>query len=207
MALIMYLNKAPRYKNIVTDQYESIPAKDIILVEKYFNWGMARDSGKYSCDTLEEWCGIPESELPHKYIVNYYGEHFTVKKTYSELAGENERHAIFEHLARIVKANQIFNWFVKNIMNNSMTMEYYEVSKEQLESLLQTCKKVLDGENVNENAAMELLPLMQEGGYFFGTNSYNEIYTSQVISVIGIVENILATTNFEKETIYFNAVW
>lgn len=207
MALIMYLKKAPRYKNIITDQYESIPAKDIILIEKYFNWGMAREDGKYSCDTLEEWCGVSESELPHKYIVNYYREYFTVKKTHSEIAGENERHAIFEHIARIAKANQIFNWFVKNVMNGSMTMEHYEVSKEQLESLFETCNSVMNGVYLNESVAKELLPLMEDKGYFFGVDSYNDFYAEQVFAVMEIVEHLLKTTDFEKESIYFNAIW
>ena len=78
------------------------------------------------------------------------------------MAGENERHAIFEHIARIAKANQIFNWFVKNIMHDSMTTEYYEVSKEQFETLLQICQNVVNDTHVNETVAKELLPLMEE---------------------------------------------
>lgn len=208
MALIMYLTKAPRYKNIMTNEYETISKNDIGLIDKYFSWGMAReDGGRYSCDTLEEWCGIPESQLPHKYIVNYYRDFFTEKNAYREMIGECKRYTIFEHLARIVKANQIFEWFIKNVMNGEINKEYYDISKEQLTELLYTCKQVVSEGVVKENEAKEMLPLMENTGYFFGTSEYNNIYAIQVTDMIKILENVLSTTDFEKEAVYFNATW
>lgn len=208
MALIMYLTKAPRYKNIMTNKYETISRNDIALIDKYFSWGMAREEGgRYSCDTLEEWCGISESKLPHKYIVNYYRDFFTEKNAYGEMIGEYKRHTIFEHLARIVKANQIFEWFINNVMNGVIDNEYYEVSKEQLSALLDTCKQVVSEGTIKESNAKELLPLMENKGYFFGTSEYNNAYAIQVTTMIEILESVLNTTDFEKETVYFNATW
>lgn len=205
MALIMYLTRAPRYKNIITDEYETIPRKDIALIESYYNWGRAREEGVYSCDTLEEWCGISEKELPHKYIVNYYGDFFERRAWYSEIAGEIEKYTIFEQLARLVKMNQIFNWFIKNVMNNNVNQNYYEVTKDNFKKLLKTLNDVKD--NFNENIAKDLLPVMDERGYFFGTDKYDDIYIKQVIEVIDVVNNILETTDFEKEIVYLNSIW
>lgn len=207
MALIMYLTKAPRYKNIFTDEYEDVQGKDIVLTEKYFRWGMAREEGTYACDTFEEWCGVPESELPHKYVINYYRDHFSLHKTYSEIGGEIERHGIFEHLARIVKANQILKWFITNVMDNNLDMELHIIRKDQLEELLTVCNKVVNENVVNIEAAKELLPIMEDQGYFFGTDKYDEVYAEQVISMVEIIKNILTTTDFEKEAVYFNSVW
>jgi hypothetical protein len=48
---------------------------------------------------------------------------------------------------------------------------------------------------------------MEEQGYFFGSKSYDVNYAKHVIEMIDIIENILNTTNFEEETVYFNAIW
>lgn len=214
MALIMYLTKAPRYQNIITDEYETIPVSDVVLIEKYFNWRRVRSEGGNSGDTLEEWCGIPESKLPHKYVVNHYRDFYTVKTRYSEYAGEIESYGLFEHLARFAKANQIFNWFIKNIMSGQANKEYHEVTKNNLEDLLGACIKVQntfvehEGEySVNEDVAKETLPLMKERGYFFGTDEYGTIYAHQVIEAINVIKRILTTTDFEKEVVYFVATW
>lgn len=214
MALIMYLTKAPRYQNIITDEYETISRDDIVLIDKYFNWKRAKAEGKDSGNTLEEWCGISEDKLAHKYIVNYYNEFYLKKTVYHEYMGEVETYSIFDQLARMVKANQIFNWFINNVMNNTVDHNYYEVTKENLECLLTACNTVQncfdynDGKyTVNENIAKECLPLMDQRGLFFGTDSYNEVYADQVIETIKIVNNILETTDFEKEVVYFNAIW
>lgn len=214
MALIMYLTRAPRYQNIITDEYETIPRDDIVLIEKYFNWKKAKADGKDSGDTLEEWCGISENKLPHKYIVNHYRDLYSLKKKYNEHIGEIEDYGIIEHTARFVKANQIFNWFINHVMNGKADKEYYEVTRAQLEDLLGTCNKVKDcftgNEDeyvVNEDVAKENLPLLENKGYFFGTDSYGTIYAKQVIEVTDAIKNILATTDFKKETVYFNASW
>lgn len=214
MALIMYLEKVPRYQNIMTDEYETIPRDDIVLIEKYFNWKKAKEDGKDSGSTLEEWCGIPESRLPHKYIVNYYGDFYTPKHKYNEYAGEIEAYGLFEHLARFVKVNHIFNWFINNVMNGNIDKTFYEVTKMQLEDLLNVCNKVTNGfiKNgdeyvVNEDIAKDVLPILENKGYFFGTDIYGTIYAKQVIEVANAVKKILATTDFEKETVYFNASW
>ena len=216
MALIMYFTRIPRYKNILTDEYETIPRDDIVLIEKYFNWKRVRETGnQYNCDSLEDWCGIPESKLPHKYVVNYYRDFYTPKKQYVEYVGEVEGYSLFEQLARFAKVNQVFNWFIKNVMGGKVDQEYYEVTKKQFEELLGACNKVRSGftnigedeYTINEELAKEYLPLMEEQGYMFGLKEYSSYYAVQVIEMIDIISNILDTTDFEKQTVYFNAIW
>lgn len=220
MALVMYLIKAPRYKNIATDVYETIPIKELTLIDKYFFWTMLRYEGKTDACTLEEWCGIPESKMPHKYVVNYYREYFTKKKFYKEYCGETEGFTIFSQQARIVKANQIFRWFIEHVMSGRVDDGYHEVTRTQLAKLLHSCKQVRErfveedggglGEKsfvVDELYAKSYLPLMEEQGYFFGTDKYDSMYAANIIDTIHAVENILDTTDFEKEVVYFNASW
>ena len=220
MALIMYLTNAPKYQNIVTDEYETIPRDDIVLIDKYFNWKRAKAEGRNSGDTLEEWCGIPESQLASTYVVNHYSNFYEKKTVYHEHIGEVEVYSVFDQLARIVKANQIFRWFIENVMSGKPDDQYHEVSAKQLFDLLSACKVVKKGfqltehdpyygdkYSVNEKVAHKYLPLLEEQGYFFGTNEYGFNYATNVIDTIDILENILQTTNFEQETVYFNATW
>jgi hypothetical protein len=198
----------------MTDEYETIPREDIVLIDKYFNWKKAKAEGKDCGDTLKEWCGIPESKLVHKYVVNYYNDFYVEKTMYHEYMGEVEVYSVFDQLARIVKANQIFNWFINNVMSGVANNDYYEVTKEHLENLLKICNKVKnsftnnDGEYiVNAEVAEENLPLMKERGIFFGTSTYDNNYATHVIEMVNIIDNILSTIDFEKETVYFNAIW
>jgi hypothetical protein len=220
MALIMYLTKAPNYQDIITDEYITIPREDIELIDKYFTWGMVRSEGGNAGNTLEEWCGIPASKLPHKYIINHYREFFTMKKFYHEYIGDTKGCTIFDQLARIVKANQIFRWFIENVMDGKPDRQYHEVSARQLFDLLFACKVVRKGfkliehdehygdkYSVNETVARKYLPLLEEQGYFFGSKDYDINYAAHVLEMIDIIENILKTTDFKKETVYFNATW
>ena len=220
MALILYLTKAPRYQNIITGEYETIPFSDLVLIDKYYFWSMLRAEGKTDALALEEWCGIPENKLPHKYVVNYYRAFFTKKHFHKEYDGDIEGFSIFAQAARIVKANQIFRWFIENVMNGNPDREHYEVTEHQLADLLSTCRRVQHdfrlvsndeyyGKqfSVDELVAKQHLPLMEETCYFFGTNQYDTVYATNVIKTLEVIKHILDTTDFEKEVIYFNATW
>lgn len=213
MALIMYLTKAPRYDNTT--------AKEIMLIEDFLHWRHENKiKSRYACESFEQWGGIPESELPDKYTIEYYRQFLTKKSMYVEGVGQQMCDSIFDQLARFVKANQIFNWFVKNVMNNNVDQEYYEVTEAQLKSLLDVCSEVRKGftfvgtdsyygdkYEVNEEVASKLLPIMEERGYFFGANKYGRAYVKQVIEAMDVIKNILETTDFDNEAVYFNAIW
>lgn len=214
MSLIMYLTRAPKYKNTT--------AKEIILIESYLSWQHENEiKSKYSCDTFEKWCSHSENELPSKDTINYYKPFWTTKPMYMEMIGDVECRSIFEQLARFVKANPIFNWFYNNVMEQNFDREYHEVTKNQLEDFLEICKKVKEDcitlvkENqhditamneyiVNEDIAKELLPTYDNAQSYFGPNNYESFYAYQVVNAIEVVSNILANTDFEKQIIYLN---
>lgn len=202
MAIIMYFNRAPRI--------EGVTAKDIKLVESYYAWKKERAlDGPYSCDTLEEWCGVPETEMPHKHIVNYLLDYMSPKKMYVEGIGEQERDSIFEQLARIANAPHILKWFADNIMDGNADTEYHEVTMQQLMALGGSCMIVsyysqYDGERyiVDKAYAEKELPLMGE----VSDDAYDDFYMEKVMETAKMVNDILSTTDFETQTIYFNAI-
>lgn len=208
MSLIMYLNRAPRYKDITI--------QDIKLMESFFRWHHENETkGSHSGGSFEQWCGHSESELPNLHTIKYFYEFYKKRTVYAEGVGAQEVFSILEQTSRIVKANQIFGWFYKNVMHKQANKNYFEVTKSQLESLLSDCKKVKDSfvvtENnkyiVDESIAKEHLPVFENGGYFFGSINYDETYAKQVVDMITIIEDILEATNFDKQVIYFNAIW
>lgn len=214
MALIMYLRRAPRYENI--------SAKDIQLIESYLSWQHEKEIGsKYASETFEKWCGHSEKELPGKDAIDYYKPFFTTKTAYVEGLGEMNGYSLFEQLARLVKENHVFNWFIKNVMYGKTNREYYEVTEAQLRKFLEACEKVKEGfavsgkneysgeyeYDIDESIAKETLPFMEKTGYFFGPSTYDDWYAKAVFKAVDIVRNILETTNFDKQTVYFNATW
>ena len=221
MALIMYFTRAPKYQNMFTREYETIPRRDIELIEKYFDWKRARHEGKYSCNSLQEWCGVSENDIPNKYHINYYNEFYTIKKNYMEYIGEVESYSIFEFLARIGRNNQLYNWCIDNVMNGNMDNNYYEISEAKLRELLFICQTVSNGftlihegkekyqnkYDVNKDIAENLFPVMNDDkrGMFYGTKEYDNDYAIQVLELVDIISNVIETTDFEKQVVYVNA--
>lgn len=68
------------------------------------------------------------------------------------------------------KANAIHQWFVENVQNGNDDCQEYDVSTEQLQSLLDLVEKVL----ADHSLAEELLPTQE--GFFFGGTEYDEYY-------------------------------
>lgn len=214
MALKMYLSRAPRYENIT--------AKDIELMELFFSWKQENEAkGPYACKTFEEWCGHSESELPNLHVMKFFHPFYTMQTREMEGIGEVAVYGILEQLARLVKTNQVFNWFCNNVMNGKAERQYYEVSKDQIQALLDICYQVKQGftlvrdgkdeyekeYSVDNEVAAKLLPTMSEQGYFFGSIDYDTAYAHGVVKTIEALENILNTTDFKTQIIYFNATW
>lgn len=92
------------------------------------------------------------------------------------------------------------------ILNMSKTpksdsLENVRVPKEKLEELLDTITTVLN----NPYLADELLPT--EAGFFFGSCNYDSWYFNQLESTKHQLEEILSTTNFETEDVYYDESW
>ena len=97
------------------------------------------------------------------------------------------------------KANAIHDWFVKNVQNGTDDCGKYEVSREQLQELLDLCLRVLN----DESKAAELLPT--RGGFFFGSTEYNSYYFGDLELTVDILKNALALP--ELWDIYYQSSW
>jgi len=72
------------------------------------------------------------------------------------------------------KANQIHGWFVKNVQDGEDDCQPYEVGRDDLQALVDLCRKVLD----NRKLAKKLLPPNE--GFFFGGYEYDDYYFSEL---------------------------
>lgn len=140
--------------------------------------------------------------------------------------------SLSEEVAYWRKANQIHKWFVDNIQNGEDDCGCYNVSKDQLEELLGICEEinekaimqkgrvvngqtVKDGEWVNiyedgyniinPEICEELLPTCR--GFFFGGTAYDQWYMDDIQRTIEQLKKIIAETDWETETVYYQSSW
>ena len=92
---------------------------------------------------------------------------------------------IIEEIAYWRKANHIHNWFVENVQRGIDECQSSYVSREQLEELLDVCKKVV----ADKSLAESLLPTAS--GFFFGGTEYDEWYFNAVEYTIEVLETEL----------------
>lgn len=115
--------------------------------------------------------------------------------------GNQDRNSMQE-VAYWRKANQIRGWFEENVgIDNSA---YSKLNIENLEDLLADCYAVLENRN-NVPRILDIMPPSE--GFFFGSNDIGEHYFDQVERTIEFIKNIIKTTNFEKEEIYYYEWW
>lgn len=93
---------------------------------------------------------------------------------------------VIEEVGYWRKSNQIHNWFVRNVQDGEDNCNEYEVSKEDLETLLEVCNQVL----ANHDLAEELLP--SQNGFFFGSTDYDEWYFKDLEHTVEIIESIFS---------------
>ena len=190
MGLDMYLYRAKRVKDVTPRQ--------LVCVNEYFVYLERPD--KYKDSTMKQWCGIDVSEVDMSLVENYRSEY--VQRFYSwDTEKEYVHNSIIEMIADWRKANHIHKWFVDNVQNGKDDCGYYEVTKEQLEELLEVCKTVTD----DLIMAKKLLPTTS--GFFFGSTDYDEWYFDDVKYTLETIENVLNTTDFENEMIMYCSSW
>ncbi len=224
MGLDMYLNKMPRYKEAT--------ASDVRKVEHYLDWLKAKINGsKYADCTFKEWCGS-DNAPPQEYL-EFYASHYHVYYSDWDKEQKHPWTGIMTEVGYWRKANQIHNWFVENIQNGEDDCSYHrEVTKEDLEELLDVCHEVLcncelvDGEICNGYTYDDgnRVPIMAEGkyvkdpsvaemllpsssGFFFGGTDYDEYYVEDLRNTMDIITQILETTDFDTEMIYYISSW
>lgn len=222
----MYLNRMPRYKNTT--------ASEVYAIEEFLNQQRAKAEGKdYADCTFEEWCGIDESELPSKDVIDYYKQFYIKRYWYWDTEHQYGYDQIMEQVGYWRKSNQIHRWFIENVQDGDDDCKYHhECTKEVLEYLLDTCKTVLnscattygkvhngdkltpngwepiyeDGQVViDSSVAEELLPSCE--GFFFGHSDYDQYYVADIVETIKILEEVLKTTDFEKEMVFYRSSW
>jgi hypothetical protein len=96
------------------------------------------------------------------------------------------------------KQNQIHRWFVENVQKGIDNCGDYYVSKEELETLLELCRKV----KADNSLADSLLP--SASGFFFGGIEYDEWYFNGIDNTIQILEEALADGHGEY---YYSSSW
>ena len=210
IGLDSYLYRMPRYKGATVH--------DVHAIEEYLNWQRIKAEGSEHancCNTLKEWCGIDDSQLPNKEVIEYYKQFYT--KCYSDWDTEHKCgwYSIMKQVGYWRNANEIHNWFVENVQDGEDDCDYHnECTREILEDLLHTCKTVLDscattyrdGQVViDSSVAEELLPRCR--GFFFGGDGYDEYYVSDIVDTIKILEDVLATTDFETQMVFYISSW
>lgn len=183
--------------------------------------------------TFEETIKIDDDILNgDELLIEKYKEYITHPYTFS-----SNIKALNEPLMDWRKANQIHSWFVNNIQNGKDDCQNYEVSKDNLESLLSVCKavenefnkakkvvgKVVNGQrwenggwidiledgNVFEHLNYEkIIELLPPcSGFFFGSTNIDERYYDKITFTIEGLEKLLRTVDFEKEWVYYNSSW
>ena len=90
------------------------------------------------------------------------------------------------------------NWFVKNTQDGEDDCKEYYVSREQLQTLVDTCKLVLK----DKDSASELLPCQE--GFFFGSTDYDEYYFGDLEETIKMIEPLIKE---ETGDFYYKASW
>lgn len=220
LGLDMYLNRMPRYKNTT--------ANEVNAIENYFDW----KNTKQDC-TFEEYSGIDGNEMPSKDVIAFY-KPFYIKR-YSTWDTEHKygHNRIMEQVGYWRKANAIHAFFIENVQDGEDDCKYHhECTKEILEDLLDKCYKVLTGSImmlgqvkngqkyvdgkwvdcmepgrviINPEIAENLLPSC--GGFFFGSTSYDEWYLEDIKDTIDIIENVLKTTDFKTQMLFYVSSW
>ena len=99
------------------------------------------------------------------------------------------------------KANQIRNWFDTHLENGVENCEYVKIEKEDLEELMDTCRKVLEDHSLAE----ELLPT--QSGFFFGPTSYNEWYFEDLENTIETLEEAFTLIDWDNEEVFYYEWW
>lgn len=195
MGLDSYLERMPRYRGTTPG--------DINKIENYLDYqeeikDPESNALKYS---LEEWCGTNIDGISPKRI-KYYKQFYNMKYSYWDDEHKYGSNRIIEQVGYWRKSNHIHAWFVKNIQNGIDDCKYHcEVTEEDLEELINTCREVLE----NPSLAEELLPT--QSGFFFGGTSYDEYYFDDLNYTIEICENALKTTDFDTQAIYYISSW
>lgn len=166
--------------------------------------------------------------LHKKTYVGAYHEHSKITGKIEIKQGGKTLPISFNRISEITeqvgywrKANAIHKWFVDHVQDGNDDCGEYEVSYEQLQELLDVCKRVLKSSKLaageqgrvmkDASVAEQLLPTTD--GFFFGATEYNQYYLDDIESTIQIVETVLDELDESKKqdvwpaSIHYQSSW
>ena len=222
MGLDMYLERFPRYKDCTPT--EIYYASELLCYEQ--------DEEAQKKYTLEQW-GIEPEKVPPQEIVDGLRPFFHTRYYYWDTEHKYPKKSLYDEVGYWRKANEIHDWFVNNIQDGVDDCDYHrEVTKEDLEKLRDTCKKVLSetklvpGKIINgyryengkeypveidglivEDASSCKLHLPTTSGFFFGSTDYDEYYIHDLQRTVEICEEVLKYTDFKTQMIFYVSSW
>lgn len=106
--------------------------------------------------------------------------------------------SIFHEGAYWRKANAIHGWFVDNVQKGDDDCGYYELTREDLETLRAACAATLESK----------LPgcLQPRSGFFFGSTVIDDWYWADVRSTIEQIDKLLAM-DWDAHRFFYHSSW
>jgi len=99
------------------------------------------------------------------------------------------------------KANAVHRWFVDKVQAGVDDCGNYDVSREQLAELRDTCRRVLDFQHL----AVEQLP--PADGFFFGSTEVGDWYWQDLEDTVKMIDSILADFPEGKWEFEYHSSW
>jgi len=202
----MYLERMPRYKKATPEI--------VYAIENYieYNESIKNPDSKARNYSMKEWCGTDENNIPSYDYIDFYSHFYGAKYYYWDTKHNHAHNGIKEEVGYWRKENHIHNWFVENVQDGIDDCRYHhEVTREKLEELLNICGsvlsscKIVDGKVKDTTVAESILPTTN--GFFFGDTEYDEWYIEGIEDTVKIIRNVLDTTDFETEMVYYVSSW
>lgn len=206
MGLDMYLAKT---KRVLPENSKN----EVLLMELANHWLSYIE--REDC-TFEEYCGASNDILEEvggldavKNVAELVKPNFKTLDVFDVRTPEGVKRIVFrsiwEEIGRWRKANHIHKWFVDKVQGGKDDCKKHEVTKDDLLKLKETCETVLNLERKTPRRLEKILPT--KSGFYFGSTAYDECYFLDVEATIEIINNILETTDFEKELVVYQASW
>ena len=118
------------------------------------------------------------------------------------------------------KSNAIHSWFINNVQGGFDDETWHKVSFDALKQLKEVCETVIAHSEIpysvildddayysqpikDPTVAKKLLPTVD--GLFYGDTSYDGYYLEDLKDTVKKLEKILAETNFDKVTVFYNS--
>ena len=223
MGLDMYLYKAKRIDGATMNEINNI--------NNYLDYLKDKEDGSTKNYSAKEWNGCKVDELDMELVEKYKPE-FRERFYSWDKEKEYGHYSIIEMVCDWRKANAIHKWFVENVQDGADDCGIYEVTRHDIQTLLNLCIKVKessklvkgkikngqtfkdgewvdifeDGEYIEDSTvANELLPC--RSGFFFGSTEYDQWYMENINYTIEVLQKVLDTTDFNNEAIGYHASW